>query len=102
MDEHLIPAALTLPADGQPHPVEVLRPYALKWDTVQVAVRIDRGLRFIVLGQGAKDETQLILTGGGRLLGQRRTDGTSELRALDLTPLASESSRLLQGGNRRP
>ncbi len=102
MDEHFVPAALTLPADGQPHAVEVLRPYALKWDTVLVAVRIDHGLRSIVLGPGAKDETRLFLTEGGRLLGQRRADGTSELRALELTPLASEPSRLLRDGDRRP
>jgi hypothetical protein len=102
MDEHLVPVALTLPADGQPHSIEVLRPYGLKWDTIQVSVRIDGGFKSIVLGPGAKNETQLILTEGGRLLGQRHTDGTSELRALELTPLASTASQLFVGSSRHP
>ncbi|MDR0787406.1 MAG: hypothetical protein LBG44_06020 [Gemmatimonadota bacterium] len=36
MDDHLVPALLRLPDDGEEHSIAVFRPYIAKWDTITV------------------------------------------------------------------
>ena len=102
MDEHLVPAVLALRADGAIHPITVLRPFAMKWDTVWVTITRQHGLLNIVLNADAKVATRLRLTDAGRLLHASQLDGSSELRPLEFTPLASEYGRLMQAAAQRP
>ena len=89
MDEHLTPLLLRLPATGASHTVLVLRPYLLRWDTITTTIRAHSTTMDVIIDAGKAHENGLLLSSSGRLLHARRANGSSELRPLELSPLAA-------------
>ena len=61
MDDLLVPAFLALAPDGHGS-LTVFRPYAVKWDTLDVRVRIDETRRYVEVGNAPDDLWTLVLS----------------------------------------
>ena len=93
MDEHLVPLIAALPTESVRR-VAVLRPYLLKWDTVDVTVR-RRGEALVATVRHADGERAVLLIDAQRrLLWMRRYGQESERQPLPGTPLYEHFRRM--------
>lgn len=94
MEPLLAPAFAGL-ADGDTASIAVLRPYALKWDTLHVAVRVRPRFRVLSWVDESSEHWWLILDDHGRLLWLRRSKHPdAQVRPLPLSQLAAEFDAL--------
>jgi hypothetical protein len=73
--------------------VVVLRPYVLKWDTLDVATERTSGA-LVARTRATEGTREVLVIGGHRLVWLRQTDTKAELRPLEGTPAFAEYARL--------
>lgn len=83
MEEQLIPLLRALPAGAGPIHVQVLRPYHVRWDTLQVTVRDTAGLRTVDVQGADKAHELMVIDASGALLWSFRFDQPGERRPLE-------------------